>query len=503
MSNRLFMLLLLVLATALLPLTARPSAANQPATIDPEVLGMVIRDPWYDCDILGQPNQAMQDRMGQMLAHLGVQQVRLEFHITDNVERDLSCNDYFINEVAPRHNFKVLGLLGFNLLRGRNPHDLNATEFLPLDETPYGGGVNEYIQTWLDRALLIAERYEGNITTYQILNEQNRMSDHTAIEAEVTARLLTKFYRLFHEGSEPWRDDVQIVLGGLHPAGTSRVGDERYVSDADYLRAIYESEAFRNYQDGEVFPIDGLGYHPYPEEIRLSPRSALTLIDPRLGEIRAVLQEVGDPNLPFWLTEIGYNAAFGNQTEEGQAAFMQTVYAALAARDDVAAAFWFKYEDFLPIYGFEQHWGVVHVPFEVDSSCRGGACYDNQGRPSLLRPSFWVYRNLAAEAGIELSDNEPPARIVLDAPRMLDIGQSGTLSATIERETVTLPISYSWWVDGERIEPIPAVSDSITFRRTRSGTYTILVEARNAAGTVITIHTIFVGEITYLPLVQS
>ncbi len=59
--------------------------APTPRVPDPDMLGMVIRDPWYDFGTTpGQPhhpNYAAQDRMGEMLALMGVRWVRLEFHI--------------------------------------------------------------------------------------------------------------------------------------------------------------------------------------------------------------------------------------------------------------------------------------------------------------------------------------------------------------------------------------------------------------------------------------
>jgi hypothetical protein len=68
----------------------------------------------------------------------------------------------------------------------------------------------------------------------------------------------------------------------------------------------------------------------------------------------------------------------------------------LAARDDIATIFWFKYEDFPPASGpLAQKWGVVRIPFTEDAACPGGACYDPTGEPAYRRPAFWTYRELA------------------------------------------------------------------------------------------------------------
>lgn len=533
MYTRLSLLLLIVLLACSLPAHASlsvsaqtppdPLHAPQAVTFDLDKLGMVMRDPWYDFGTFpglpDRPNYAAQDRMGAALEELGVRWVRMEFQIEGSDAMSVTQvarNDYFINEVAPRHNLKVLGLLGFNLQRGQDTMRLMTDPIYDDGSAPdgYGGAVNDYMVTWLDRARMIADRYEGHVAAYQILNEHNRMSDHEAIDAEVAARLHTKFYRFFRHvdsaqpGDQSWRDGVQIISGGLHPAGTSQPGDPRYVSDREYLRQIYASDGFQSYYDTYgVFPIDGLGYHPYPEEIRRSLQSDLDLISIRLELMREVLEEpeVNDPDLPFWITEIGYNAGYARQTEAGQALFLAEVVPMLAERNDVAKIFWFKYEDFPPAEGpFAQKWGVVRIPFTLDSACLGGACYEPYGRPELRRLSFWTYRTLAGRGG---ATPEPPTELLLDAPRYMDAAASDTytMTATVEQASVTTPMTMTWQIDGVQVRQhtiTDTLTDTLAFTGNITGTYEVLVEASNAAGVVIAEHTIIVGSQFYIPLVM-
>jgi hypothetical protein len=429
--------LLLVILTAALPAGAASRAQAAPAAApglsNPDFMGMVIRDPWYDfgTTVPGQPNQVFQDTMGLTLSNMGVRWVRLDFHIvvpladvtvdqSQAIDAEIAKNDYFINVVAPQHNLKVLALLSFDMLQATDAHALNST----VSETSkFGGGVNKYMHAWLTRALQIADRYRSNIAAYEVLNEENRLPRYLpngpiadAIAPEITGRLLTKFYR-FCKNFDPidqnhgCTSETKIILGGIHPRGSSDPTNESKIvmTDAQYLSAIYaDPNSFGAYKAAhDVYPVDGIGYHPYPQEIKLSPNDAQ--VDRGLARMRAVLNTV-DPGQQFWVTEVGYNVGFDvdgpkgptpTQTAGGQSTFMRDVYESLAQRalaggqPEVANVFWFKYEDFPPDSGANaQHWGVVQIPFTT-GVCPGGACYNQDGVPALYRGSYLAYRELA------------------------------------------------------------------------------------------------------------
>jgi hypothetical protein len=185
------------------------------------------------------------------------------------------------------------------------------------------------------------------------------------------------------------------------------------MTDAEYLQAIYNDQSsFGAFHTAHGdYPVDGIAYHPYPEEIRLlSPNDIY--VDRGLLRMRQALAV--DPCKQFWITEVGYNVGFDPdgpinprpaQTEQGQAAFMQDVYTSLVQRQldqqlcggarEVANVFWFKYEDFPPATGPNaQQWGIVRIPILSDGGCEGG-CYDPSGKPLFYRQSFWTYRELA------------------------------------------------------------------------------------------------------------
>ncbi len=451
MSRRCFTVLLCLLLLSAVPtVRASRAATERPQTTgsvapDREFMGMVIRDPWYDFNTNplypNGPNRDFQDTMGAALARAGVQWVRLDVHIVgDNAEAEIAKNDYFINQVAPRHNLKVLALLSFDLLQGVDAHLLNDPSTVA---SKFGGGVNQYMDTWLTRALMVADRYGDRIAAYELLNEQNRLPRYTpegpqgdAIAPSIVGRLITKLYRFCHyipplPDNEPVHGcfNAKIILGGLHPRGTSSPSkpNEITMTDAQYLEAIYSDPgSFKGFKDSSTYyPVDGIGYHPYPEEIRLSEPNDV-LVDRGLQRMREVLAEF-DPDKQFWITEVGYNVDFDfdgpnnptrpAQTEAGQALFMRDVYTSLAARQlpsglpEIANVFWFKYEDFPPaaiVYdskgkpvAYPQRWGIVRIPFTEDNACPGGACYHVGGTPGSVPPGVSDLPRSGRAAGVQ------------------------------------------------------------------------------------------------------
>jgi len=442
-------LIRLMLVALCMSLSAPASAAQPapPAALDAEFLGMVARDPWYDFGTRpGQPNQpntSAQERMGQLLAQAGVRWVRIDIHIAgDQVEQEIAKNDYFIRTVAPRYGLKLLALLSFDLLKGQDPRLFNTGPYTVTSR--FGGGVNRAMDTWLTRALAVADRYRGDIHGYEVLNEQNRLPYFDpngyageAIKPEVVARLMAKFYR-FCKNIDPANQnhgcarDTPIILGGLHPRGTSAkpvAGQPETIisTDAAYLQQVYDpsnsQSPFVDFKSRYGFyPLDGVGYHPYPEEIKHSIEPSDVFVNRGVERMRQVLGSVGDQCSPFWVTEIGMNVGFDSDgpanptpaiTADQQAAFMNDVYRSLYERKlsstacgekrEIASVFWFKYEDFPPASSrpaqgvWAQPWGIVRIPFTESASCPGGACYDLQGQPAFFRSAFYIYRELAGK----------------------------------------------------------------------------------------------------------
>jgi hypothetical protein len=189
-----------------------------------------------------------------------------------------------------------------------------------------------------------------------------------------------------------------VILGGLHPRGTEAFGRVPARTDIAYLADIYASKAFTSsYAQLNRWPLDGVGYHPYPWELKQIGVANQTAAFDRL---RQQLVALNDPLRPVWVTEIGYNVAYARQNEAEQAAFLADVYRTLAVRKlsngkrEVPVVFWFKYEDFPPESGMNaQQWGLVKIPF-APGPCPDGICYRRSGEPERYRLSWYMYSDL-------------------------------------------------------------------------------------------------------------
>ncbi|NNJ12092.1 hypothetical protein EKD04_017315 [Chloroflexales bacterium ZM16-3] len=368
--------------------------------------GIVGRDPYYDFGSFfgapNEPNRAAQERMLAQMAGLGARWVRVELHCGSDPDADIAAYDHFVSVLAPRYGIKILMLLGFGLINGHDPLDLAVGPF--IDDPNFGGGTSPGMRRWLQRALTAARRWKHLISAYEILNEQNRLPPiGNGLSATIAARLHTKFFRLLHQDAATWPGATpRVILGGLHPAGTGTPFADGWISDGAYLQRIYESEAFQTYhRDHAAWPLDGIGYHPYPVEIRAStPMLARAILGDRLlmssrMAALAKIRDAFDPDRAWWITELGYNAAYAKQTRLDQASFLADAASVFDARTDVATFFWFKYEDFPPASGPNaQRWGLVTIPFRADPGVRGGAAYDLNA-PMTFQASAEAFRAAA------------------------------------------------------------------------------------------------------------
>ncbi len=218
----------------------------------------------------------------------------------------------------------LLGLLLYG-----NPWASNDTddEMCPPDDpTDFGAYAAE-----------LAARYAGRIGRYEIWNEENvgirfwkPMED-----AQAYAELLQVTASMIRE-VDP---EAQVSLGGLfHPdLLVNTPGPEFLLQVAESLPDL-------------AGVVDAVAFHPYrypftaPEYQDDSQASLLSDI----CEMQDLLTDIGAPDLPLWITELGWHTAadalFEGATEEQQAAWLARS-ALLSFAQGLPVYLWYTYAD--------------------------------------------------------------------------------------------------------------------------------------------------------------
>jgi hypothetical protein len=161
---------------------------------------------------------------------------------------------------------------------------------------PWGGGVasnathNEVFKLFSNLAA-----YAGpTVTAYEVLNEPNLPSEWGAGPDPAG---YTRYLKAAYEGVKS-SNGVALVLGGGMSAATGGQGGT--MEDFDFLRGMYAA--------GAKGSMDALAIHNYggntaPEQ---DPAACNELCFRRAERYKALLVELGDPDLPIWATEFGW-----------------------------------------------------------------------------------------------------------------------------------------------------------------------------------------------------
>jgi hypothetical protein len=338
----------------------------------------------------------------------------------------------------------VLALLATPLVRSASGQYLDpeliesSLDVRPEECRAAFGYTNEYMCIWLKNAFSITQAFpyvddpvnpgrKKGIAAYEVLNEENRYLNGggKGLSPSSVATLLAKFYRVFKDNGgldgsfHTWNQDVDIILGGLHPDRCEDCGSTG-MRDREYLDTIYKSGAFQSYRTANGrYPLDGVGYHPYPMEMRsgLMPEPTgyddLFRLPARMTAIRQRMIDNGDIANQIWITEVGDRGAPTTVDPDGdnerrQANFLKTIYWMLwQHREYVHTVFWFKYEDFaVPEDDTKvgpENWGVVRLERRSPSDYQCPTCeYAPNGAVEVYKQSFFTYMNMAASgAGLE------------------------------------------------------------------------------------------------------
>jgi hypothetical protein len=390
-----------------------------------ELFGMVMRDPFYEfnTDPANFPmaaNKTALEEQARELSNAGVRWVRMEF-FADYAGRvpageiDWSRYDYFIQELAPKYNLKVLALLNVGLVS----YEGKTVRTIAFNYPPDGQGAdpndgsNHFMRVFRDRAVEVATHYGNDIAAYEIVNEPNISWDlwqdsgwaEAEIKSERYAALLSSAYKAIKTVSP----EAQVITGGIM-IGSPPEGQDR--NQFDYLYELYTSSWVAKYKsEGYGYrpgwnsvPWDGVALHPYWMD-------APTLFA-LANDFARKLRDREDFKSKIWITEVGAAAApptgqtdLPNQAEIDQAYYLRAIYGGILDSEElltnIAHVFWFKYEDFVP-GSYTHNYGLVRLE---ENEAHDN--YSPTGKVWIHKLAYKTYQELAL--GYTATDRVPEA----------------------------------------------------------------------------------------------
>ena len=137
--------------------------------------------------------------------------------------------------------------------------------------------------------------YAGpTVAAYEVLNEPNLPHEWGAAPDPAG---YSRFLRAAYDGVKSSDQTALVLGGGLSPATGGQGGT---MEDFDFLRGMYAA--------GAKGAMDGLAVHNYggASEPERDPLDCGGICFRRAERYKALLAELGDPNLPLWATEFGW-----------------------------------------------------------------------------------------------------------------------------------------------------------------------------------------------------
>jgi hypothetical protein len=358
-----------------------------------EIFGIVGRDPWYEWNsnplFPNAMNYEFMENMARQMALMGARWVRIEFRadVTGGVRGgtfNYQKYDDFIFKIAPKYRLKVLALLGADTITSKSASDPDLYYPRLNDSADQPDRSNNWIRVFTQRAKEIADHYGDSIAAYEILNEPNIWYGISANPDRLGA-LMTSIYR----NIKPAHLNVKYVLGAVIAPGAPGSDPLGYLTNIYNSPAIQEYRNSNKYVNGNPFPWDGVGWHPYfYEDVDRSIAST--------REASERMRKAGDVGNKLWITEVGRPAQYNSTgcgaspDEAAQAEFLSRYFNAIVAYDldKVQTVFWFKYEDFYE--GDVTHaWGLVKLETDPKNN------YTYSGRPVYLKAAFYSYQAIS------------------------------------------------------------------------------------------------------------
>jgi polysaccharide biosynthesis protein PslG len=298
---------------------------------------------------------------------------------------------------------------------------------------------------WANFVYRVAEHYRGQVSAWELWNEENIQGFFRPAPDPVRYVALLKAGYTAVRTASP---GALVVLGGLAGNGVNMgFAGER----PNFLQAIYDN--------GGKWYFDVAGIHPYVHPIG----QGFTELAAGVRDTRAVLVANGEPAKPLWLTEIGCHIASvcATHNPEDDRNRRRQLLRTYQRRTDLGVdkIFWFNLRDRADPLNDEQHNGLLR--FDLSRKLAYLAYRELTGAASLPVPG--TPTNLTAStsaSGVTITWNAPATGPAPDSYTM-EVGSAAGLSDLAVLSTAA---------------PV------FTAASVPSGTYYIRVRARNAAG---------------------
>ncbi len=208
----------------------------------------------------------------------------------------------------------------------------------------------EASQTWEDEfiknSVAVVERYRDRVRVFESINEPNNFplgTNAPFLSAQDFARLHGRLYRdvkVAHPQDACW--DVSILTGPILSLEAQ--------SEAAYLdAAIAYGRTHGAWQEVVAKtgkdPIDGVAYHLYVAQgSDSSEQDTAASFNANLDAFHAMLDARGLGATQLWISEFGFQS--NHLGDQGQATRLDTAFATMSARTDIASMQWFTIADF-------------------------------------------------------------------------------------------------------------------------------------------------------------
>jgi YVTN family beta-propeller protein/VCBS repeat-containing protein len=212
--------------------------------------------------------------------------------------------------------------------------------------TPALGGPPADPLEYAEFVSMVATRYAGKISAYEVWNEPNF---HEFWEPTPDAAAYTALLKVAYQAIKA-ADPNAVVIGGVIAAAPDSGTD--FVNSVRFVTEMYEA--------GAAGYFDALSFHPYHYYVKFSqgggmPVSPLTLVN----AIHDVMVANGDGNKKIWATEYGEPSTLGGDAV--QAAYIEDFLTTWRDLDYAGPAYIHTFRDYFTLDPIAASFGVYNA----------------------------------------------------------------------------------------------------------------------------------------------